>query len=76
MRWKRNEKKREKIKERKGKKERGRSWQGELATIGDYGSRQTRGLYICVFWIFVLGNVIKCMQVSLKDTERFVVQKM
>lgn len=65
MRWKKV-KKREQIKERKGKKKWGRSWQGESVTRGDYGVQQTRSLYIYIFWIFVLGYVMKCMQVSFK----------
>ncbi len=46
MKWKKV-KKREKIKERIGKKECGCSWQGLSVTRGDYGVQQTRSLYAC-----------------------------
>lgn len=52
---------------KKGKKEWGRSWQEKSVTRGDNGVRQTRRLYVCVFWICVLGYVMKCMHVSLEN---------
>lgn len=61
--WKRG-KKLKKGKERKSEAVVGR---GKRLPEGIMGFGKTRSLYVCVFWILVLGYVMRCMQVSLEN---------